>query len=61
MKFESDAAYPDCLKAGDTMLQKEGKAYESLAVSNIENYLGTVQVPGGLAGPVEVHGEHAQA
>ena len=60
MKFESDAAYPDCLKAGDTMLQKEGKAYESLAVSNIENYLGTVQVPVGLAGPVEVHGEHAQ-
>ena len=60
MKFESDAAYPDCLKAGDTMLQKEGKAYEALSVSNIENYIGTVQVPVGLAGPVEVHGEHAQ-
>jgi len=27
---------------------------------NIENYLGTAKVPVGLAGPVLIHGDHAQ-
>jgi hydroxymethylglutaryl-CoA reductase (NADPH) len=27
---------------------------------NVENFLGTAQIPIGLAGPIEVHGEHAQ-
>lgn len=60
MKFESNPDYPSLLRAGDTMLQREGQCYEELAVSNIENYIGTVQIPVGLAGPVDVHGEHAK-
>jgi hydroxymethylglutaryl-CoA reductase (NADPH) len=32
----------------------------SILEGNIENFLGTAQVPIGLAGPILIHGEHAQ-
>lgn len=37
----------------------EGRAaYEPLILRNTENYVGLARVPIGLAGPLEIHGEH---
>lgn len=60
MKIESHTDYPEQLKAGDTLLQVQKELYEEASASNIENFAGTARIPVGLAGPVEVHGEHAQ-
>jgi len=34
--------------------------YESSVGANIENFVGTVQTPLGLAGPLVIHGQHAE-
>ena len=60
MSIKSHADYPERLKTGDTLLQAQMELYEEVSASNIENFAGTVRVPVGLAGPVAVHGEHAQ-
>ncbi len=60
MKIESHPDYPRQLASGDTVLQKQKEIYEEPAISNIENYVGTARIPVGLAGPVEVLGEHAR-
>ena len=52
--------YPESVTAGQLLLQKDKALYEERAAANIENFIGTVRVPVGLAGPVTVHGEHAQ-
>ena len=60
MKIESHADYPQQLAGNDTVLQAQQEIYQDLAVSNIENYIGTTRIPIGLAGPVTVLGEHAK-
>lgn len=60
MKIEAHADYPEMLKSGDNVLQAQKELYEQASASNIENFVGTVRIPVGLAGPVEVHGEHAR-
>ena len=60
MSIESHTHYPDQLKSGDTLLQAQKELYERASTSNIENFAGTVRIPVGLAGPVDVHGEHAR-
>jgi hydroxymethylglutaryl-CoA reductase (NADPH) len=57
---ESDPHYPGNLKPGDTVLQRDMDVYKERAASNIENYVGTTRIPVGIAGPVDVHGEHAK-
>ena len=59
MKIESHPDYPEKLASGGTVLQNQKEIYADPAVSNIENYVGTARIPVGLAGPVLVHGEHA--
>ncbi len=60
MKIESHADYPQQLAGNDTVLQAQQDIYQDLAVSNIENYIGTTRIPVGLAGPVKVLGDHAK-
>jgi hydroxymethylglutaryl-CoA reductase (NADPH) len=60
MSFRSHPDYPPQLATGNTILQAQQDIYAELAVSNIENYVGTTRIPVGLAGPVQVRGEHAQ-
>jgi hydroxymethylglutaryl-CoA reductase (NADPH) len=43
-----------------TVLQDQKDVYAAASAANVENYVGTVRIPVGLAGPVEVLGEHAQ-
>ncbi len=40
-------------------LSKYSLSMEEALKRNIENPIGTVQIPVGIAGPLEVHGEHA--
>ena len=60
MKIEGHPDFPHQLTSGDTVLQAQKDVYAELALSNIENYIGTTRIPVGLAGPVEVRGDHAQ-
>jgi len=60
MKIEAHPDFPKKLTVGDTVLQAQKDVYEQLAVSNIENYVGTARIPVGLAGPVQVRGDHAR-
>jgi hydroxymethylglutaryl-CoA reductase (NADPH) len=60
MTIRSHGDYPDQLKSGDLLLQAQNEHYQQASASNIENFVGTVRIPVGLAGPVDVHGEHAQ-
>lgn len=60
MKIESHPDYPPQLAPGDTVLQAQNELYEEASVSNIENFVGTTRIPVGLAGPVDVRGEHAR-
>jgi len=48
------------LRSGDTMLQRDTADYEKLSAANIENYVGTSRIPVGIAGPVDVQGDHAR-
>ncbi len=41
-------------------LSKYSLSMEEALKRNIENPIGTVQIPVGIAGPLEVHGEHAE-
>lgn len=41
------------------LLQRDNDAYEQQSAANVENFIGTARVPVGIAGPVNVHGEHA--
>lgn len=50
--------YPHSLE--DTVLQREDALYRGAAKSNIENFVGTVRVPVGIAGPVHVRGDEAK-
>lgn len=59
MKIESHPDYPPELASGKTVLQSQKEIYEELAVSNIENYVGTARIPVGIAGPVHVRGQYA--
>ena len=56
----TDPHFPATLRAGKTLLQKDKNVYEDVSASNIENYVGTTRIPVGIAGPVDVHGEHAK-
>jgi hydroxymethylglutaryl-CoA reductase (NADPH) len=60
MTMNSHADYPETLNSGSTLLQADKELYEQASASNIENYIGTVRIPVGLAGPVEVLGQHAR-
>lgn len=57
---KKDPNYPEILQAGELLLQRDKDVYEAPAAPNIENYIGTARVPVGLAGPVDVLGEHAK-
>ncbi|MBT8078438.1 MAG: hydroxymethylglutaryl-CoA reductase [Gammaproteobacteria bacterium] len=59
-QVDKDPAYPELLRSGNTMLQRDMADYEALSAANIENYIGTSRVPVGIAGPVDVHGDHAK-
>ncbi|MFK7731167.1 MAG: hypothetical protein AB8B48_06050 [Pseudomonadales bacterium] len=50
--------YPHSLRG--TVLQREEELYRDAATSNIENFVGTVRVPVGIAGPVHVRGDEAK-
>ena len=54
MKFESHPDYPQQLKSGGTVLQDQMDVYAVASAPNVENYVGTVRIPVGLAGPVDV-------
>lgn len=62
MKTPQDqhADYPQSLKNGETLLQKDAALYSEVSKSNIENYVGTARIPVGLAGPVDVRGDEAK-
>jgi hydroxymethylglutaryl-CoA reductase (NADPH) len=51
---------PALLQAGNTVLQADAARYEEPSRKNVESFVGCARVPVGLAGPLEIRGEHAQ-
>jgi len=60
MRNSNHPDFPAQLLANNMLLQQQKELYEERSASNIENYIGTVRIPIGLAGPVLVHGDNAQ-
>ena len=52
--------YPEPLRSGGSVLQRDGELYEQASKANIENFVGTARIPVGIAGPVMVRGDEAQ-
>ncbi len=55
---KSNNNYPISLEG--SVLQRDSELYKEPSRSNIENYVGTVRIPVGIAGPVQVRGDAAQ-
>lgn len=56
----SKSAEPQMPRSDICALQRGPSNYRELAAANIERFVGVGNIPIGLAGPVIVHGEHAQ-
>lgn len=59
-QVDKNPAYPELLRSGDTMLQRDMADYAASSAANIQNYIGMSRIPVGIAGPVDVHGDHAK-